>query len=328
MFCSNSHVQFFAWLRKLERWAFHYQAGPAVNKFLPLGLGVFVVAAGLSSCGRAESVLSTFKGNSPAESAEGDYGNFNLLPDFYPDPAIGTGLSGGTVPATQLAGVEGSSETCVGFVNESPAHKVNLQDNFNHLNFSVESPEPVLLVVVSEMGDRWCAVGRQPIVEGDYWSSGRYNVYVGNPDAPEVGDRYELLISEINLEDYQPISIAPGFEPDPAIGTGYVGGSLSAIDVAGTALTETGDCEGFVDSSADHQLTLEQPFQFLKVLASSDEPTSLVILGPNGESWCSTGDNPYIEGVWDAGEYEVYLANPYSKQSGARYELRVTEIDE
>ena len=102
---------------------------------------------------------------------------------------------------------------------------------------------------------------------------------------------------------------------------------LLASDVTGTTETETGECQGYIDSEADHYLTLEHSFQYLKVLAESDSPTSLAILGPKGEAWCHTGSNPYIEGVWDAGEYQVYLANLEEADVGDRYELLVTEID-
>ncbi len=50
-------------------------------------------------------------------------------------------------------------------------------------------------------------------------------------------------------------------------------------------------------------------------------------MGPQGESWCHTGNNPFIEGVWDEGEYEVYLSNLDGADVGDRYELLVTELD-
>ena len=295
-------------------------------------------------------------GEEPEEgSGTSSTSTFDLLPGFYPDPATDTGIVSGSVESSSVTGTDStSSGTCEGFVNESPDHQVNLRADFGYLALEIDSSTPVSLVVVGENGDLWCINGSSPRLEEDSWSQGRYDIYVGNPEAPESGDRYELSISEINPNpsnqfgsapyqqepfedgtpdsafgegDYQPITVAPGFEPDPAIGTGHVGGPLLATDVTGVAETETGECQGYIDTTADHFLTLEQPFRYLKVQAESPNPTSLVILGPQGEAWCFTGSNPYIEGVWDAGEYEVYLANLGEEGVGDRYELRVTELE-
>ncbi|MGK7911241.1 MAG: hypothetical protein AB4050_07125 [Synechococcus sp.] len=281
--------------------------------------------------------------------------SFDLLPGFYPDPATDTGVISGTVEASSLTGTDSTpAGGCEGFINEAPDHQVNLRVDFSYLALEVESASPASLVIVGENGDRWCTAGDRPRIEQEAWSQGRYDIYVGNPETPASGDRYELSISEFNPnqssqfgsapsqegpleqappgsafagEDYQPISVAPGFEPDPAIGTGEVGGPLLATDVTGVADTETGECKGYIDTTADHFLTLEQPFRYLKVQAESTSPTSLVIVGPQGEAWCYTGNNPYIEGVWDAGEYEVYLANLDEAGVGDRYELLVTELE-
>ncbi|MEM9567449.1 MAG: hypothetical protein AAF974_04005, partial [Cyanobacteria bacterium P01_E01_bin.34] len=280
---------------------------------------------------------------------------FDLLPGFYPDPATDTGIVSGTVEASSLTGTDSTpSGSCEGFVNESPDHQINLRADFSYLALEIDSSSPVSLIIVGENGERWCASGSGPRVEEGAWQQGSYDIYVGNPEAPESGDRYELIISEINPNpsnqfesapfqegpyeeeapsdsfeqgDYQPITVAPGFEPDPAIGTGNVGGPLLATDVTGVADTETGECQGYIDTTADHSLTLEQSFRYLKVQAESPNPTSLVILGPQGEAWCFTGNNPFIEGVWDAGEYEVYLANLDGAAVGERYELLITELE-
>ena len=285
----------------------------------------------------------------PERSQNGD-SSFDLLPSFYPDPVTSGGTVSGTVEASIVTGTDTTaSGSCEGFISESPDHQVNLRDDFSYLTLGVESSSPVSLVVVGDGGDSWCATGLNPRVEEEAWAQGRYNIYVGNPDGPEDGEPYELSISEINPNfngfgavpfeegtpgndayeggDYQPISVAPGFEPDPAIGTGNVGGPLLASDVTGVVDTETGECNGYIDTQADHYLTLEQPFRYLKVLAESPSPTSLVIVGPQGESWCHTGNNPFIEGVWDEGEYEVYLSNLDGADVGDRYELLVTELD-
>ncbi|MEL7086372.1 MAG: hypothetical protein AAGM36_17960 [Cyanobacteria bacterium J06597_1] len=292
--------------------------------------------------------------HSDIEDSPSSNSTFDLLPGFYPDPAIDTGIVSGTVEASSLTGTDSTpTGACEGFVNESPDHQINLRADFSYLSLEIDSASPVSLVIVGENGDRWCASGSGPRIEEDAWSQGSYDIYVGNPDAPESGDRYELSISEINPNpsnqfgsapfqegppeegvpgdsfgqgDYQPINVAPGFEPDPAIGTGNVGGPLLATDVTGVADTETGECQGYIDTTADHFLTLEQPFRYLKVQAESPSPTSLVIVGSQ-EVWCFTGNNPFIEGVWDAGEYEVYLANLDGAAVGERYELLVTELE-
>ena len=309
----------------------------------PLGFGLAATVM-LSACSSIPSAIATLKNDSSPNSAETDDTSFDLLPGFQPDPAIGRGEAGGTIVASQLIGSEANgAKACEGYISETPNHQIHLRDDFSYLNIAVDSHSPAALAIVAENGSSWCSSGKWPSIEQEFWPEGRYDVYVGNLAAPEPGDRYELRITEIDPqleaewedagnrsfegEDYLPISVAPGFEPDPTIGRGNVGGEHIDTDITGVTETETGDCNGFIDSEADHYLTLEQPFRYLKVLAESDSPTSLTILGPEGEVWCHTGRNPYIEGVWDAGEYKVFLANLDSAEVGDRYELMVTEID-
>ena len=129
-------------------------------------------------------------------------------------------------------------------------------------------------------------------------------------------------------EDYESFQLASGFAPDPIIGTGETGGPLQAAEVTETRSTETGSCIGYIDTTPDHSITLNNNFEYLNVGVESNSEASLVIFGPNGEVWCNSGHNPSIYGEWEAGNYEVYVGNTANQGVGARYELYITEKDE
>ncbi|WP_017328121.1 serine/threonine-protein kinase [Synechococcus sp. PCC 7336] len=149
-----------------------------------------------------------------------------------------------------------------------------------------------------------------------------------NPDNnnPSLVDPFAPEASACGF-DYCDISVNPGFQPDPQVGTGVVGGPMAANQIVGVVTTPTGKCTGFVDTTPDHAVNLQSPFTYLAIGVESSEETSIAIVAPDGSALCFSGLNPYIEGPWAAGRYEVYVGNLLGSGTGPRYRLLVTEIN-
>lgn len=73
---------------------------------------------------------------------------------------------------------------------------------------------------------------------------------------------------------------------------------------------------GFIAESPNHTMNLDQRVDYMRLTVQSNggQPT-LLILGPNtGDSFCVLGDEisglkPEISGVWEAGNYRVYVGD-------------------
>lgn len=129
--------------------------------------------------------------------------------------------------------------------------------------------------------------------------------------------------SAVLLAQYENFNLSPGFLPDPAVGTGVAGGPVDASSLGNTS---HGPCVGQIDSTPDHVMTLSSSFSYLKVSATSNADTSLVIKGPGGTR-CNDDTNgldPAISGSWGAGRYEIYIGD-VDGRSGS-YTLSITEI--
>lgn len=209
---------------------------------------------------------------------------------------------------------------------------MTLNDAFDYLRFRVRSDDDTTLVIKGPNGEYYCnddTHGLDPEVSGSF-GSGNYEVYVGvfgggNPE-------YQIEISELggnsgssnsgasnSGNDYEDLTIATGFIPDPAVLTGQSGGSVNASSLNGA-------CIGQVDSTPDHTVTLQDSFSYLRFDASSSGDTSLVIRGPNGTYYCNddtVGLNPRVDGSFSAGDYEVYVGQV---GESARYRLEVSEL--
>ena len=78
---------------------------------------------------------------------------------------------------------------------------------------------------------------------------------------------------------------------------------------------ESKNC-GFVGATPSHTISLSERIDYLRMLVEADggKPTLLVI-GPKAEdSFCVLGDlsaglNPEISGVWEPGNYQVYVGD-------------------
>lgn len=132
-----------------------------------------------------------------------------------------------------------------------------------------------------------------------------------------VGISAAVILPQAARADYQSFSLAPGFSPNPAMGTGLSGGRQ-----------ETNDC-GYIDAEApDHVVTLTRPFQFLRASVEAEGDVTLLIVGPDGRS-CSDDANglmPEVSGAWPAGTYQIWVGDFVGDRLGAhRYELYLSE---
>lgn len=123
------------------------------------------------------------------------------------------------------------------------------------------------------------------------------------------------VVSEARA-DYQSFSLAPGFQPDPQVGTGHSGGDRV-----------TSDC-GNVDtaSAPDHVVYLSTNFSFLRAAVNSPGDVTLLVEGPGGRI-CSDDVNglmPEISGSWSAGTYNVWIGDWDGGYH--RYELSLSEF--
>lgn len=125
---------------------------------------------------------------------------------------------------------------------------------------------------------------------------------------------------------YEHITLSPGFLPDPVTGSGLPGGPVDASDLGDTP---SGSCRGYIDSSADHVLTLEERLSYLRVTVSSEYDSTLVIKFPDGRVLCNAsaeGLSPVIEADdWPEGRYEVFVGVPEQGEYQP-YRLTITEI--
>lgn len=118
------------------------------------------------------------------------------------------------------------------------------------------------------------------------------------------------------------ISLQAGFTPDPHVVQGQSGGQQQAGNLGP-------DCQGHISARPDHLLTLETPFDNLRIMAASERDTTLIVQTPQGVHLCnddSEGRNPMVTGAFAAGTYRVWVGS-YQAGDGAPYQLGVSELN-
>lgn len=121
---------------------------------------------------------------------------------------------------------------------------------------------------------------------------------------------------------FENVRIGPS-TPTPLTIKGISGGPLATRRFTEQESTITGTCTGFIDPEPDHQVTLEQFFNYLSLEIQSPEDTTLVLSGPGG-LWCSDdydGRNPGLAGAWLAGTYSIWVGS-YRRETYHPYILK------
>lgn len=111
------------------------------------------------------------------------FGDVTIGPKFSPDPFTVRGMSGGSVPGNQVAGItQTATGPCTGFVDQTPDHTLELTSKFDYLKLQVDSPEDTTLIVTGP-GGTWCNDEfngkKNPGMIGE-WLRGTYQIWVGS----------------------------------------------------------------------------------------------------------------------------------------------------
>jgi uncharacterized protein YkwD len=126
------------------------------------------------------------------------------------------------------------------------------------------------------------------------------------------------------VSSYESFSITPGFVPDPATGSGISGGGDPVPNACGFG----GDIN--LSGAPDHILTVEQPFNYLRINVSSDADVSFVMQNAqNGVFTCVDDSDgtllPKFEGALAAGDYYIWVGD-FAPNTGFPYEIAITEF--
>ncbi len=132
-----------------------------------------------------------------AQQASPIFGDITIKPQFSPDPLTVRGMSGGSVPARNVAGRSKTpTGPCTGFVDDTPGHRLRLTSAFEYLKLLVQSPQDTTMIVRGP-GGTWCNddfEGKNPGIVGE-WLPGDYQVWVGSYEKDQYFP-YTLQITE------------------------------------------------------------------------------------------------------------------------------------
>jgi hypothetical protein len=126
------------------------------------------------------------------------FGDVTIGHPFSPDPLTVRGVSGGSIPGSQVAGrAETATGTCTGFMDETPDHTLVLTSKFDYLKLQVQSPQDTTIIIKGP-GGSWCNDdfnGKNPGMIGE-WLPGNYQIWVGSYEKGKYFP-YTLQITEI-----------------------------------------------------------------------------------------------------------------------------------
>lgn len=132
-----------------------------------------------------------------ARETPGIFDDVTISHPFSPDPLMVRGMSGGSVPASQVAGrTETPTGPCSGFVDAAPDHTLKLGTKFDYLKLVVQSPADTIMIIKGP-GGTWCnddLDGKNPGIVGE-WLRGTYQIWVGSYDKGKYLP-YSLKITE------------------------------------------------------------------------------------------------------------------------------------
>lgn len=282
-----------------------------------------------------------------AAGAAGAVGNtITIGPGFSPDPITIDGTGGGQVSAASW-----TSNQCRGFATamNAPMILVNVTGMIPNANFLAASNDDSTLIVQKPDGSYLCGDdeggGLNPRVS-TMLMPGQYKVWVGAYSAGSLQFRFGVSATATQAaalglpggpagmpqngagqagiggsSPTQPITVQPGFMPDPTVVSASVNATVDASSMGP-------GCYGYVGAAPTALLTAQGNFSFLRIMAAANSDTVLVVRSPSGQTWCNDdalGElNSAHEGAISAGVYQVY-AGFLSSQSGP-VRVGVTEL--
>lgn len=279
-------------------------------------------------------VLLMMLGLAASEATAQTYGTVTLGGGFSPNPQSMAGTSGGFNDAFGVYGAD-----CRGWIADVPDHQMIITSSLSELTISVESTDDTTLVVAGPAGV-FCNDDSHlfnPAITASF-TPGTYNIFVGSYYS-EVFAPYTISFSHLGEDpipspmgaldtsgytsNFDGVTLATGFYPDPYALSGTSGGDISASYLGETG---TGPCRGHATANPDHLMTLNSSFDFLSVSVSSVGDTTLIIHGPDGW-WCnddSDGVNPAIAGRWIPGLYRIWVGS-YGEGQYHSYSISFSE---
>ncbi len=120
-----------------------------------------------------------------------------------------------------------------------------------------------------------------------------------------------------------PMTLSPGFSPDPSRASGTAGGTVSASTLANCGVS------GQVAAQPNHLLNLTGNFSNLRIVVNAGAlDTTLMVQKPDGTFVCNDdteGYHPIVAGAFGPGLHKIYVGT-FSASSTGPYNLGVTEL--
>ena len=124
--------------------------------------------------------------------------NITLDGQINPNPMMIEGMSGGSIPASEVVNTkETSTGLCEGLVEQQPDHILVLKTFFEFLKIEVASSTDTTILVAGP-GGVWCNDdynNDNPALEGQ-WQAGKYHIWVGSYE--ETPNSYQIKITGHN----------------------------------------------------------------------------------------------------------------------------------
>jgi hypothetical protein len=143
-------------------------------------------------------IVSVIPALANAQQTPPIFGDITIKPKFSPDPVQLRGMSGGSVPARQIAGrSQTPTGPCTGFFDPTPGHTLALTSRFDYLKLLVQSPQDTTMIVKGP-GGTWCNDdfdGKNPGIMGE-WLPGTYQIWVGSYEKDKYFP-YTLQVTQV-----------------------------------------------------------------------------------------------------------------------------------
>jgi len=149
-------------------------------------------------------------------------------------------------------------------------------------------------------------------------------VVVEEEEEPEAEPEPELPRLGAEEGRVGTVEANPGFVPDPLTKSGTTAGGPVDAHVFDDR------CEGWIAAQPDLVLNAGRPFAELAVMVGSEEDTTLMVVGPQGDPLCADdddGSNPVLKGPFRSGVYRVWVGTR-RREAEAPFVLALSELDD
>ncbi len=124
----------------------------------------------------------------PVLAEQSNFNALTLAKGFDQSKAFVTGYTGGSFSLSSLAKLDSQNRPCIGYGGSNPDHLLILKNDFSNLKLAVESGgQNTTLVVRKNSKILRCSIGnnltKDAQIQGENWSSGEYEVWVGSVEA-------------------------------------------------------------------------------------------------------------------------------------------------